>query len=116
MRRFVVSKSRQRSRTRHARRPPLTSVSAGTVQRRDDGRTTTVTVTPKWKSRLLTIEATSTNPKAILSVFSQSGGFMFELTDKGDGKYSDQRGFIFSPEVITVRSNLGGSATARVTS
>ncbi|MDT4974479.1 MAG: hypothetical protein QOG98_237 [Pseudonocardiales bacterium] len=92
-------------------------------------RSTTMTVTPgapapadrvtitkaRWKARLLTIEATSTNPKAILSVFSQSGGFMFELTNKGGGRYSDQRGFIFSPEVITVRSNLGGSATAAVT-
>lgn len=75
-----------------------------------------VTITKaKWKARLLTIEATSTNPKAILSVFSQSGGFMFELTNSGGGRYSDQRGFIFSPEVITVRSNLGGSATATVT-
>jgi hypothetical protein len=36
---------------------------------------------------------------------------MFELTNKGGGKYSDQRGFIFSPEVITVRSNLGESRT-----
>ncbi len=89
-------------------------------------RTTTVTVVPgapaaadrvaikkaTWKRGLLTIEATSTNPNAILSVFDRSGGFMFTLTNQGGGKFFDQRGFIFSPEVITVRSNLGGSATA----
>ena len=40
---------------------------------------------------------------------------MFTLTNNGGGKFSDQRGFIFSPEVITVRSNFGGSATATLT-
>jgi hypothetical protein len=92
-------------------------------------RTTTVTVIPgapaaadrvaikkaTWKKGLLTIEATSTNPNAILSVFGRSGNFMFTLTNNGGGKFSDQRGFIFSPEVITVRSNFGGSATATLT-
>ena len=89
-------------------------------------RTTTVTVTPgapaaadrvaikkaTWKRGLLTIEATSTNPNAILSVFGRSGNFMFTLTNNGGGKFSDQRGFVFSPEFITVRSNFGGSASA----
>lgn len=92
-------------------------------------RTTSVTVTPgapapadrvtitkaRWKAGLLTIEATSSNPKAILSVFTRSGGFMFTLTNKGGGRYSDQRGWVTNPEVISVRSNLGGSATARLT-
>ena len=89
-------------------------------------RTTTITVTPgapaaadrvaiqkaRWKQGLLTIEATSSNPNAILSVFSRSGSFMFTLTNKGGGRFSDQRGFITNPEFITVRSNLGGSASA----
>jgi hypothetical protein len=92
-------------------------------------RTTTVTVIPgapaaadrvaikkaTWRRGLLTIEATSTNPNAILSVFGPTGGFMFTLTNQGGGKFFDQRGFIFSPEVITVRSNFGGSATATLT-
>ncbi|MEV4512225.1 hypothetical protein AB0K00_25080 [Dactylosporangium sp. NPDC049525] len=69
----------------------------------------------RWKARLLTIEATSTNPNAILSVYSQSGSFMFNLTNKGGGKYSDQRGWLDNPQVTTVRSNLGGSATATLT-
>jgi hypothetical protein len=92
-------------------------------------RTTTLTLTPgaaapadrvaitkaRWCKGLLEIEATSTNAQAILSVFSRSGEFMFQLTNNGGGKYSDKRGFVFSPEQITVRSNLGGSATATVT-
>ncbi len=69
----------------------------------------------RWKAGLLTIEATSTRPNAILSVYSQSGSFMFTLTNQGGGRYFDQRGFVFNPQVITVRSNLGGSATATLT-
>jgi len=93
------------------------------------GATATVTVTPgapappdgvaitnaTWDARLLTIEATSTNPNAILSVYSSSGAFMFTLTNQGGGRYFDERGWVTNPEVITVRSNLGGSATATLT-
>jgi hypothetical protein len=92
-------------------------------------RTVTITLTPgapapadrvaitkaTWKAGLLTIEATSTNANAILSVYTQSGGFMFTLTNKGGGRYFDQRGWVTNPQVITVRSNLGGSATATLT-
>src|SRR4051812_24107044 len=92
----------------------------------DITRTTTITVTPgppappdkvairtaTWKRGLLTISATSTNPNAILSVFSSAGNFMFELTNNGGGRFSDQRGFITNPNQISVRSNLGGSASA----
>ena len=92
-------------------------------------RTTTVTLTPgpaapadrvtitkaRWKARLLTIEATSTNPNAILSVYGASGFFMFTLTNRGGGRYTDQRGWLDNPQNITVRSNLGGSSTARLT-
>jgi hypothetical protein len=89
-------------------------------------RTASVTVTPgappaadtvkitkaTWNRGLLTIEATSTNPNAILSVFSRAGNFMFDLTNKGGGRYADQRGFIDNPMQISVRSNFGGSASA----
>jgi len=92
-------------------------------------RTATVTVTPgapapadrvairnaTWDAGLLTIQATSTNPKAILSVYSSSGAFMFTLTNQGGGRYFDQRGWVTNPKVTTVRSNLGGSATATLT-
>jgi hypothetical protein len=69
-----------------------------------------------WKKGLLTIEATSTNPNAILSVYSAQGNFMFDLTNKGGGRYADQRGFIFNPMQISVRSNFGGSASATLKS
>jgi hypothetical protein len=36
---------------------------------------------------------------------------MFTLTNQGGGRF-DQRGWVFNPQVIIVRSNLGGSATA----
>jgi hypothetical protein len=41
---------------------------------------------------------------------------MFELTNNGGGRFSDQRGFIANPRQIEVRSNLGGSAKAVLTS
>jgi len=95
----------------------------------DITRTATLTVSPgapaqadrvaiktaRWKQGLLTIEATSTNFNAILSVFSRSGNFMFNLTNQGGGRYSDQRGFVDNPQFITVRSNFGGSASATLT-
>src|SRR3954447_6910908 len=95
----------------------------------DITRTTTITLTPgppaapdrvaiqtaTWKRGLLTIKATSTNPNAILSVFI-GGGFAFELTNNGGGQFSDQRGWVTNPQGIEVRSNLGGSATAVLTS
>jgi hypothetical protein len=37
---------------------------------------------------------------------------MFTLTNKGGGRYADQRGFVFNPLQISVRSNFGGSASA----
>jgi hypothetical protein len=93
-------------------------------------KTTTITVSPgnapaadvvritkaTWKRGLLTIEATSTNPNAILSVYSRAGNFMFNLTNKGGGRYFDQRGFVDNPIQISVRSNFGGSATAKLSS
>lgn len=93
-------------------------------------RTATVTVKPgaplppdvvkitraTWKSGLLRIEATGSNPNAILSVFSRAGNFIFDLTNKGGGRYADQRGFITNPIQISVRSNSGGSASAKLKS
>jgi len=111
---------------------PVTTTASVTITALWTGisRTTTLTVAPgapatadrvtitraRWKARLLTIEATSTNPTAILSVYlTATNGFMFELTNNGGGRYSDQRGMIFDPVRITVRSNLGGAATAFTT-
>jgi hypothetical protein len=66
----------------------------------------------EWKSGLLRIEATSTNSNAILGVYSSAGTFMFNLTNNGGGRFSDQRGFVTNPLRIEVRSNFGGSAFA----
>ena len=68
-----------------------------------------------WKKGLLRIEATSTNRDAILSVHSRSGSFMFTLSNRGGGRYSDERGWVTNPQQIQVRSNFGGSATANLT-
>jgi hypothetical protein len=111
---------------------PVSASTTVTITARwfDVTRTATITVTPgtppasdvvritraTWKSGLLRIEATSTNPNAILGVYSSSGNFMFNLTNQGGGRYSDQRGFVTNPQRITVRSNFGGSASATLTS
>ena len=58
----------------------------------------------------------STNPNAILTVFSSSGSPLFDLTNQGGGRYAEQRGFVFNPVTISVRSNFGGSASARLQS
>jgi len=92
--------------------------------------TVTVTVTPGtppppdvvkitkavWKpvgiNGQLTIQATSTNPNAILSVFI-GGGFAFDLTNDGGGRYSGQFLWKQPPHPpIVVRSNMGGSASS----
>jgi len=67
-----------------------------------------------WKQGLLRIEATSTNPNAILGVYSQAGNFMFNLTNNGGGRYSDQRGFIDRVTFVSVRSNFGGRQDVNV--
>jgi hypothetical protein len=70
----------------------------------------------QWKqvgiSGVLTVEATSTNPNAILSVFI-GGGFAFDLQNNGGGRYSAQ--FVWKQPAhppIQVRSNMGGSASS----
>jgi|tagenome__1003787_1003787.scaffolds.fasta_scaffold20584746_1 hypothetical protein len=92
--------------------------------------TVTVTVTPgtppppdvvritkaQWKqvgiNGQLTVQATSTNPNAILSVFI-GGGFAFDLTNDGGGRYSGQFLWKQPPHPpIVVRSNMGGSASS----
>lgn len=67
----------------------------------------------EWKSGLLRIDATSSDPDAILSVYlTASDSFMSGLTNLGGGTYQAQHEEVFNPGQITVKSNLGGSATA----
>jgi hypothetical protein len=64
---------------------------------------------------LLQIEATSSNPNAILSVFNgDGGGFLFTMTNNGGGRYSLTQPTISPPARIIVKSNFGGSANATV--
>ena len=107
---------------------PVSTTTTATVTANWFGirRTATVTVVPgpaaapdkvtiktaRWSARLLKIEATDSNPNAILSVYTSSGSFMFNLTNNGGGRFSDQRGWVTNPERVTVRSNLGGSDSA----
>ena len=74
----------------------------------------TVTITrAQWNTGILRIEATSNNPNAILSVYlTASDSFMFGLTAEGGGKYGAQHQWLDNPLNITVKSNLGGSASA----
>ncbi|MGW5355473.1 hypothetical protein ACWERV_33755 [Streptomyces sp. NPDC004031] len=67
----------------------------------------------EWKKGLLKITATSSDPNAILGVYlTASDSFMFPLTAKGGGTYEAQHQWLDNPGSITVRSSLGGSATA----
>jgi hypothetical protein len=71
---------------------------------------------PGGRGGTLTVRATSTSATAILTVFrDQSTVPTFVLTNMGGGRY--QGSFSFSgvkPNTVTVRSNLGGAATATV--
>lgn len=63
---------------------------------------------------VLQVEATSTNPNAILTVFTPDGVQLMTLTNNGDGRYFGSKAFLQRPPQIVVKSNFGGSATATV--
>jgi hypothetical protein len=87
------------------------TVIAGTPPAADTVRITRAT----WRRGLLRIEATSTNPSAILSVYlTSSDSLMFTLTNLGGGRYEDRRPWLDNPQRITVRSDFGGSDTADI--
>ncbi|WP_377272952.1 hypothetical protein [Peterkaempfera sp. SMS 1(5)a] len=109
---------------------PVSAATSVTVTATVDGVSAsgTLTITPatapptsdqvritraQWDRGILRIEATSSNPNAILGVYlTASDSFMFGLTSVGGGKYQAQHQWLDNPLEITVRSNLGGSATA----
>ena len=69
----------------------------------------------KTNGCLLQIEATSSNPNAILTVFNaDSGSALFTMTNNGGGRYTLTQPTISPPTHITVKSNFGGSANATV--
>ena len=63
----------------------------------------------------LTVQATDTNDTATLTVsVTSTGEILGTMTNKGGGNYSAKFSGIANPINITVTSNFGGSASARV--
>jgi hypothetical protein len=63
----------------------------------------------------LTVQATDSNDTAVLTVsVTSSGVILGTMTNNGGGNYSAKFNGIANPLNITVSSNLGGSASARV--
>jgi plastocyanin len=63
----------------------------------------------------LTVQATDSDPTAVLTVsVTSSGAILGNMTNKGGGSYSAKFNGIANPLNITVSSNLGGTASARV--
>jgi len=66
--------------------------------------------------KLLSVQATSTSALAALNVHvTATGQLIGTLANNGGGKYSGQFTWPSNPKTITVKSNLGGSATKQVT-
>jgi hypothetical protein len=66
--------------------------------------------------QLLNVEATSTSASAVLSVLdAATGATVGTLTNNGGNRFAGTFSLASSPQQITVKSSLGGSATASVT-
>ena len=81
---------------------------------------TSDTVTIKkaqYKRSQLILQATDSNPAAVLTVkVTSSGEILGTMNTRGDGRYQLKDGPISNPENITVTSSLGGSASSDVMS
>jgi plastocyanin len=63
----------------------------------------------------LTVQAKDNDPMAMLTVSqTDTGTIIGPMKTRGDGKYTGTFRNISNPQMITVTSDLGGSATARV--
>jgi hypothetical protein len=66
-------------------------------------------------SSQLTVQATDTDDTAMLTVsVTSTGEVLGPMINRGGGSYTAKFSGISNPRKITVSSNLGGSATARV--
>jgi len=78
----------------------------------------TVTITKaqyKISRSQLTVQATDSNPAAVLTVkVTSSGEILGTMQSRGDGNYQLKKVGISNPVNVTVTSNLGGSASANV--
>jgi hypothetical protein len=63
----------------------------------------------------LRVEATSSSSSATLRVYNTSSGALIgTLSNRGGGQYGGEFSLSANPQSITVRSSLGGTATATV--
>ncbi len=78
----------------------------------------TVTITKAQytiSSSQLKVNATDSNPAAVLTVkVTSSGQVLGTMQTRGDGNYQLKKTGIANPVNITVTSNLGGSASTNV--
>ncbi|WP_457973880.1 hypothetical protein [Arthrobacter sp. D1-17] len=66
--------------------------------------------------RVLRVDATSTNPTAVLQAYvTASGALIGTLLNDGGGRYRGEFSAATNPQNITVKSSLGGSASRAVT-
>ena len=88
----------------------------GTVTVTEAVDTVTITRAQYTTSRSqLTVQATDTDDTATLTVsVTSTGEVLGTMMNRGGGSYSAKFTGISNPRKITVTSNLGGSATARV--
>jgi len=101
---------------------PTTSVSGWVIRvgsfKIASAATDTVTITKAQYSianSRLTVLATDSNPAAVLTVkVTSSGQNLGTMKTRGDGNYQLKKNGIANPQNVTVTSDLGGSATARV--
>lgn len=73
----------------------------------------------QWRRCVLSVEATGSDPDAILTLnFASTGGVVFTLTNEGGGQWSGSRALrppgTNVPVTFQLRSNLGGIDTATV--
>ena len=67
-------------------------------------------------NRRLRVEATGSNPSAILRVYvTSTNALIGTLTNEGGGRYRGDFSWSTNPQNITVRSTLGGSSSRMVT-
>jgi hypothetical protein len=84
----------------------INAIDSIAIQRADYSRST----------NFLRVEATSTEPTAMLRVYvTGSGALMGTLTNSGGGGFSGYLSWPTRPKSITVRSSFGGSASKSVT-
>ncbi len=88
----------------------------GSVTVNDAVDTVTITRAQYTTSRSqLTVQATDSNTNATLTVSVTSNGqILGTMTNNGGGSYSFKANGVANPRQITVSSNFGGTATARV--